>query len=87
VSDLRSIAVLYEQVDNHFDDLRDDFDEAGRERVEQEQRINDQAYFVLAWGQLGTGLQARQRRRRGAFSPYMMVRMAPEIARSISATV
>ena len=52
MSDLRSIATLYEQVDNHFDDLRDDFDEAGRERVEQEQRINDQAYFVLAWGQL-----------------------------------
>jgi hypothetical protein len=52
VSDLRSIAALYEQVDNHFDDLRDNFDEAGRERVEQEQRINDQAYFVLAWGQL-----------------------------------
>ena len=52
MSDLRSIAALYEQVDNHFDDLRDNFDEAGRERVEQEQRINDQAYFVLAWGQL-----------------------------------
>ena len=56
MSDLPAIAALYEQVDNHFDDLRDDFDEAddeaGRERVEQEQRINDQAYFVLAWGQL-----------------------------------
>ncbi len=56
MNDLRAIAALYEQVDNRFDDLRDSFDEAGdeagRDRVEGEQRINDQAYFVLAWGQL-----------------------------------
>ena len=55
MSDLLAIAALYEHVDNHFDDLRDGLDgvgdEAGRELVEQEQRINDQAYFVLAWGQ------------------------------------
>jgi hypothetical protein len=56
VNDLPAIAALYEQVDNYFDDLRDRCDAAGdgaeRDRVEREQRINDQAYFVLAWGQL-----------------------------------
>ena len=56
MSDLQAIAALYEQVDNFFEDLRDRYDEAGdaaaRGRVESDQRINDQAYFVLAWGQL-----------------------------------
>ena len=50
------MAALYEQVDNFFDNLRDRCDAAGndveRDRVEREQGINDQAYFVLAWGQL-----------------------------------
>ena len=56
MNDLPAIAALYDQVDNYFDDLRDRCDAAGddaeRDRVEREQRINDQAYFVLAWGQL-----------------------------------
>lgn len=56
MSNLQEIAALYEKIDNHFDDLRDRFagavDMTGRDRVEKEQRINDQAYFVLAWGQL-----------------------------------
>ena len=56
MSGLRAIAAAYERVDNHFDDLRDRFDatgdEAGRDHVEREQRLNDQAWFVLAWGQL-----------------------------------
>ena len=56
MSGLRAIAAAYERVDNHFDDLRDRFDasgdEAERDRVEREQRLNDQAWFVLAWGQL-----------------------------------
>ena len=90
MSDLRSIAALYEQVDNHFDDLRDDFDEAGRERVEQEQRINDQAYFVLAWGQLEAdapsslhrkGIPPRQRR----FCPLSEPMLSLPAATSLSA--
>lgn len=56
VSNLQAISALYEKIDNHFDDLGDSFAEAGdiirRDRVEKEQRINDQAYFVMAWGQL-----------------------------------
>ena len=56
MNDLRTIAALYEQVDNHFDDLRDGSTKPARKPgvtgVEREQRINDQAYFVLAWGHL-----------------------------------
>lgn len=52
MSNLQAISALYVKIDNHLDDLRDRFAEAddmvGRDRVEQEQRINDQAYFVLA---------------------------------------
>ena len=56
MSNLQAISALYEEIDNQFDDLRDRFAEAddmvGRDRVEQEQRINDQVYFVLAWGKV-----------------------------------
>ncbi len=56
MSNLQEISALYEKIDNHFDDLRDRFVRVGnitaRDRVEKEQKINDQAYFVLAWGQL-----------------------------------
>ena len=56
MSDLQAIAGVYERIDNFFEDLRDSYDAAGdeveRDGVEREQRINDQAYFVLAWGQL-----------------------------------
>lgn len=52
--DLQAIAAAYEQVDNFFESLRDDPDTTadGDDRIAQRQRINDQAYFVLAWGQL-----------------------------------
>ena len=54
--DLDAIAALYQQVDNSLEDLRDRYDTAGdseeRERVARQQRLNEQAYFVLAWGQL-----------------------------------
>ena len=56
MSNLQEILALYRKIDNHFDDLLDSCTEAGdmtgRYRVEKEQEINDQAYFVLAWGQL-----------------------------------
>ncbi len=52
--DLQAIAAAYEQVDNFLEGLRYDPDAAGGgdDRIAQRQRINDQAYFVLAWGQL-----------------------------------
>ena len=54
--DIQAIATLYEQVDNFLETLRDTGETARdndtRDRAAHKQRINDQAYFVLAWGQL-----------------------------------
>ena len=56
MSDLRAIADLYAEVDDSLEALRDkavaDGATTQRERIERKQRINDQAYFVLASGQL-----------------------------------
>ena len=60
MSDLQAIAESYERIDSFLGDLRDRCDAAGeadeRERVAREQELNDQAYFVLAWGQLETDI-------------------------------
>ena len=52
--DLRAIAALYVQIDNFLESLRktSDANAGGHDRIANRQRINDQAYFVLAWGQL-----------------------------------
>lgn len=56
MNDLRAIADLYAEVDDSLEVLRDRASANGataeRTRIEHKQRINDQAYFVLAWGQL-----------------------------------
>lgn len=56
MSDLRAIADLYAEVDESLEAVRDkaiaDGDTTVGERTEHKQRLNDQAYFVLAWGQL-----------------------------------
>ncbi len=56
MSGLLAIAGSYERIDGFLKDLRMRHDAAGetgeRDRVAREQEINDQAYFVLAWGQL-----------------------------------
>lgn len=60
VSDLQYIANLYSQIDNHLETLRDREELAGDistnndGAIDRRQRINDQAYFVLVWGQLET---------------------------------
>ena len=55
VTDLNAIADLFQQVDNLLEDLRDQHDDSGdvdaRDHVERQQNLNEQAYFVLAWGQ------------------------------------
>lgn len=47
---------MYESIDFHLQSLHDDLEKVGSESREEffdnDQRINDQAYFVLAWGQL-----------------------------------
>ena len=56
MSDLRAIAGSYERIDGVLEELRERHDAAGetdeRDRVAREQELNDQAWFVLAWGQL-----------------------------------
>ena len=58
--DLQAIAASYERIDGFLGDLRDACDVAGeageRDRVAREQELNDQAWFVLAWGQLETDI-------------------------------
>ena len=56
MSDLDAIAALFQQVDNSLEDLRERHEAASeadeRDRVARQQRLNEQAYFVLARGQL-----------------------------------
>ena len=56
MSDLDAIAALFQQIDNSLEDLRERHEAAGeedeRDRVARRQKLNEQAYFVLAWGQL-----------------------------------
>ena len=56
MTDLEAIAALFQQIDNSLEDLREQHEAAGkddeRDRVARQQRLNEQAYFVLAWGQL-----------------------------------
>ena len=60
MSDLQAIAASYERIDGFLEELRERHDAADepdvRDRVAREQEINDQAYFVLAWGQLETDI-------------------------------
>ena len=61
MSDLQAVTAAYEQIDLQLRSVRETEDGAGDEPepgpVDQEQRINDQAYFVLAWGQLEADIE------------------------------
>ena len=56
MTDLQAIATLYEEIDNALESLRGSEPTADRDSepdpITRKQQINDQAYFVLAWGQL-----------------------------------
>ena len=56
MKDLQAIAAAYQQLDNSLESCRaaQDAGDDGHDRLVQRQRINDQAYFVLVWGQLET---------------------------------
>ncbi|MCY4243595.1 MAG: hypothetical protein OXD36_17890 [Rhodobacter sp.] len=58
VKGLPAIAASYERTDAFLGNLRDSCEAAGnageRDRVARERELNDQAWFVLAWGQLET---------------------------------
>ncbi len=62
MKDLPSIAALYTEVDNFLDGLRDPASGTGGGVVEQKLRVNDQAYFVLAWGQIEIAIDDACRR-------------------------
>ncbi len=62
MKDLPAIAALYTEVDNFLDSLRDAASRAPGDAIEQKLRINDQAYFVLAWGQLESAIDDACRR-------------------------
>ena len=57
--DLQAIVAAYEQLDTHLEGCRSAAatGEGGRDRIAQMQRINDQAYFVLAWGQFESSVE------------------------------
>ena len=64
--DLPLIRSVYVEIDAHFEAAR--LDAHGRrdmvaiERIERKQRVNDQAYFVLCWGQLEIAIDETCRR-------------------------
>lgn len=56
MTDLQTIATLYEEIDNALESLRGRgptaVNDSEPDPITRKQQINDQAYFVLAWGQL-----------------------------------
>jgi len=53
VKNLKAISEAYERIDNHFDEMRERFrNNEELDRIKEEQQLNNQAYFILAWGQL-----------------------------------
>ena len=56
MNDLQAIAALYEQVDRFLETWFAK-DNVTRDQITHKQSINDQAYFVLAWGQLEADIE------------------------------
>jgi hypothetical protein len=56
MQDLPRVAALYEEIDASFESQRSDASARGDinavQKIETNQVINDQAYFLLCWGQL-----------------------------------
>ena len=54
--DLAALGALYGEIDVYFEGILSAAAQRGgrssSDRVEEQQRLNDQAYFVLCWGQL-----------------------------------
>jgi hypothetical protein len=62
---LPHIRALYLEIDAELEaqqtTARENGDTASVDRIESKQRINDQAYFVLCWGQLETAIDEKCR--------------------------
>ncbi len=56
MTNLEAITALFQKFDNYLEELREQHDMAGqddeRDLVERHQILNEQAFYVLAWGQL-----------------------------------
>lgn len=56
MTSLEEITALFQKIDNYLENLREQHDAAGqddqRKIVKRQQRLNEQAFYVLAWGQL-----------------------------------
>ncbi len=82
MQDLAAIAALYNEIDAYFEQQRAaasaQNDSAGVKRIEEKQRLNDQAYFILCWGQLETTIDevCREAIRRRKDDPDWNIRRA-----------
>lgn len=75
---LPQFLALYEEIDIRFEDARNvvTADTAAKDKIEAKQRLNDQAYFVMCWGQLETEIDevCREAIRRRRDHPQWSVR-------------
>ena len=83
--DLAAIESVYNEIDAVFERSRADAQNAGDngavKKVEDKQRFNDQAYFILCWGQLETAIDEKCRDviRMGRQHSHWTVRRAWEL--------
>jgi hypothetical protein len=72
VRDLPHIRAVYLEIDAQFEAARaaasGSGDSQGVSSIEEKQRINDQAYFVLCWGQLEAAIDDKYRSVNGSSS-------------------
>jgi hypothetical protein len=79
---LAAIAALYDEIDAEFERQRGralaSGDSVAEARIEDKQKLNDQAYFILCWGQLETAIdeKCRDAIRRGRRNPNWAIRRA-----------
>jgi hypothetical protein len=81
MQDLAMLAAIYAELDAYFESIRLRLAKVGDlsavERIENKQRLNDQAYFVLCWGQLEVAIDETCRtaiRKRRASSDWSVRR-------------
>ena len=82
MQELPSLLSTYLEVNRYFDDVRSEYFLAGDlqavQRIDNKRRLNDQAYFVLCWGQLEAAIDGSCRAaiRKKLASPDWSVRRA-----------
>jgi len=65
MQNLAAIVAVYNEIDGNFERNREVAMAAGDRttamKIEEQQRLNDQAYFILCWGQLETAIDDKCR--------------------------